>query len=132
MLCLHILQSSLGLINTLMIQDTLALPEWAGVLTDADRRGLTALLGGQLFVRSHATRRRWHPRGFPSPPAFLGPPRDLGRVSPGQAAQSRDLAPQQFVRLPFAEALSEPATWASKSETGRNRGRSGNGVRSLG
>ena len=41
MLCLHILQSSLGLINTLMIQDTLALPEWADVLTDADRRGLT-------------------------------------------------------------------------------------------
>jgi TnpA family transposase len=41
MLCLHILQSSLGLVNTLMIQDTLALPEWADVLTDADRRGLT-------------------------------------------------------------------------------------------
>ena len=41
MLCLNILQSSLGLINTLMIQDTLALPEWADVLTDADRRGLT-------------------------------------------------------------------------------------------
>ncbi len=44
MLCLHILQSSLGLINTLMIQDTLALPEWADVLTDADRRGLTPVL----------------------------------------------------------------------------------------
>ena len=43
MLCLHILQSSLGLINTLMIQDTLALPEWADVLTDADRRGLTPI-----------------------------------------------------------------------------------------
>ena len=43
MLCLHVLQSSLGLINTLMIQDTLALPEWAGVLTDADRRGLTPI-----------------------------------------------------------------------------------------
>jgi Tn3 transposase DDE domain len=41
MLCLHILQSSLGLISTLMIQDTLALPEWADVLTDAGRRGLT-------------------------------------------------------------------------------------------
>jgi hypothetical protein len=26
-----------------MIQDTLAQPEWAGVLTDADRRGLTPL-----------------------------------------------------------------------------------------
>jgi hypothetical protein len=41
MLCLHILQSCLALINTLMIQDTLALPEWIDVLTDADRRGLT-------------------------------------------------------------------------------------------
>ncbi|GAA2636538.1 hypothetical protein GCM10010411_89700 [Actinomadura fulvescens] len=43
MLCLHILQSALGLINTLMIQDILARPEWVGVLTDADRRGLTPL-----------------------------------------------------------------------------------------
>jgi TnpA family transposase len=43
MLCLHILQSCLGLINTLMIQDTLALPEWADMLTDADRRGLTPI-----------------------------------------------------------------------------------------
>ncbi|MEU7991404.1 Tn3 family transposase [Streptosporangium canum] len=43
MLCLHILQSALGLINTLMVQDTLALPEWENVLADADRRGLTPL-----------------------------------------------------------------------------------------
>ncbi|GAA2857813.1 hypothetical protein GCM10010517_16220 [Streptosporangium fragile] len=43
MSCLHILQSALGLINTLMIQDTLALPEWENALTDADRRGLTPL-----------------------------------------------------------------------------------------
>ena len=43
MLCLHILQSCLALINTLMIQDTLALPEWIDVLTDADRRGLTPI-----------------------------------------------------------------------------------------
>jgi hypothetical protein len=43
MLCLHILQSSLGFINTPMIQDTLAQPEWADALTDADRRGLTPL-----------------------------------------------------------------------------------------
>ncbi|GAA4233425.1 hypothetical protein FHR32_000639 [Streptosporangium album] len=43
MLCLHILQSCLGLINTLMIQYTLDLPEWQGVLTDADRRGLTPI-----------------------------------------------------------------------------------------
>jgi len=43
MLCLHILQSCLGYINTLMIQDTLAEPEWTGVFTDADHRGLTPL-----------------------------------------------------------------------------------------
>ena len=43
MVCLQILQSCLGYINTLMIQDTLAEPTWADVLTDADRRGLTPL-----------------------------------------------------------------------------------------
>jgi hypothetical protein len=41
MLCLHILQPALGYINKLMIQDTLALPEWQDVLTDTDRRGFT-------------------------------------------------------------------------------------------
>lgn len=48
MLCLHILQSSLGLVNTLMIQDTLALPGWEGVLTDADRRGLTPVFHSRV------------------------------------------------------------------------------------
>ena len=43
MICLQILQSCLGYINTLMIQDTLAGPQWAGRLGDADRRGLTPL-----------------------------------------------------------------------------------------
>jgi Tn3 transposase DDE domain len=43
MICLQILQSCLGYINTLMIQDTLAEPEWADKLGDADRRGLTPL-----------------------------------------------------------------------------------------
>jgi TnpA family transposase len=43
MICLQILQSRLGYINTLMIQDTLAEPEWADKLGDADRRGLTSL-----------------------------------------------------------------------------------------
>jgi len=43
MICLQILQSRLGYINTLMVQDTLAEPEWADRLGDADRRGLTPL-----------------------------------------------------------------------------------------
>jgi hypothetical protein len=42
-LCLHILQSSLGFINTLMLQDVLARPGWSDVLGDADRGGITPL-----------------------------------------------------------------------------------------
>ncbi|MGI8313184.1 transposase [Saccharopolyspora hattusasensis] len=43
MLCLQILQSCLGFVNTLMIQDVLAESEWADALGDTDRRGLTPL-----------------------------------------------------------------------------------------
>lgn len=42
-LCLRILQASLVYVNTLMLQDVLAEPDWAGLLTPADRRGLTPL-----------------------------------------------------------------------------------------
>ncbi len=42
-LCLRIVQSALVYVNTLMLQDVLAEPEWAALLTDADRRGLTPL-----------------------------------------------------------------------------------------
>ncbi len=43
MLCRRILQSALVCVNTLMLQDVLADPEWADPLTPADRRGLTPL-----------------------------------------------------------------------------------------
>lgn len=42
-LCLRILQSALVDVNTLMLQDILGKPEWADLLTPADRRGLTPL-----------------------------------------------------------------------------------------
>ncbi|MFF3617493.1 Tn3 family transposase [Streptomyces sp. NPDC002580] len=42
-LCLRILQASLVYVNTLMLQDVLAEPSWAGLLGPADRRGLTPL-----------------------------------------------------------------------------------------
>ena len=42
-LALHLLQTALVFVNTLMIQDMLADPEWAGVLTDEDKRALTPL-----------------------------------------------------------------------------------------
>jgi len=40
---LHILQSALVYVNTLMIQDVLADPAWRSLLTAEDRRGLTPL-----------------------------------------------------------------------------------------
>jgi TnpA family transposase len=43
MLCLRILQAALVNVNTLMLQDVLADPDWATLLTDPDRRGLTPL-----------------------------------------------------------------------------------------
>lgn len=42
-LCLRILQASLVYVNTLMLQEVLAEPAWSGLLTPADRRGLTPL-----------------------------------------------------------------------------------------
>lgn len=42
-LCLRILQSALVYVNTLMLKDVLGEPEWAELLTPADRRGLTPL-----------------------------------------------------------------------------------------
>ena len=50
-LCLRILQASLVMVNVLMLQDVLAEPEWAALLTPVDRRGLTPLLW--LHVRPY-------------------------------------------------------------------------------
>jgi TnpA family transposase len=61
MLSLHILQAALVYINTLMIQDILAEPEWAGVLTPEDLRGLTPLFWAHVLphgeVKLNMTRR---------------------------------------------------------------------------
>ncbi|MBT2546526.1 Tn3 family transposase [Streptomyces sp. ISL-44] len=43
MLALHLLQSALVHINTLLLQQIFAEPVWAKKLTDEDRRGLTTL-----------------------------------------------------------------------------------------
>ncbi len=60
-LCLRILQAALVYVNTLMIQDLLAEPEWAQVLTDEDRRGLTPLFWTHVLpygeIKLNMTRR---------------------------------------------------------------------------
>jgi TnpA family transposase len=61
MLSLHILQAALVYVNTLMIQDILAEPEWASVLTPEDLRGLTPLFRAHVLpygeVKLNMTRR---------------------------------------------------------------------------
>ncbi len=49
MIALHHLQASIVYVNTLMVQEVLALPEWEGVLTTDDRRGLTPLFWGHVL-----------------------------------------------------------------------------------
>jgi hypothetical protein len=61
MLALHILQAALAYVNTLMIQDILAEPERADVLTAEDLRGRTPLFWAHVRpsgeVRLNMTRR---------------------------------------------------------------------------
>lgn len=71
MVALHILQAAIVYVNTLMVQEVLALPEWAGVLTDNDRRGLTPLFWSHILpygeVRLNMARRL--ALSGPTPPA---------------------------------------------------------------
>ncbi|MFF3020736.1 Tn3 family transposase [Streptomyces sp. NPDC057939] len=48
MLALHLLQSSLVHVNTLLLQQVLAEPKWANKLSAEDRRGLTALFWSNI------------------------------------------------------------------------------------
>jgi TnpA family transposase len=61
MVALHILQAAIVYVNTLMVQEVLALPEWEGVLTVDDRRGLTPLFWSHILpygeVRLNMARR---------------------------------------------------------------------------
>ncbi|WP_425314849.1 Tn3 family transposase [Streptomyces agglomeratus] len=48
MLALHLLQSALVHVNTLLVQQVLAEPAWASRLSVEDRRGLTALFWSNI------------------------------------------------------------------------------------
>lgn len=72
MIALHILQAAIVYVNTLMVQEVLALPEWEGVLTADDRRGLTPLFWSHILpygeVRLNMAQRL--ALGSPTPPAL--------------------------------------------------------------
>jgi len=84
MLALHLLQSALVLINTIFLQRVLNEPEWAGRLTEEDRRALTPLFWTHVNpYGSHSSRT---PRSDPLPVAERAssmPPRLRPTVNDG-------------------------------------------------
>ena len=48
MLAMHLLQASLVIVNTLIIQQILSEAEWAGRLDDRDRKALSALIWAHI------------------------------------------------------------------------------------
>jgi len=64
-LCLRILQASLVFVNTLMLQDVVAEPEWSALLTPVDRRGLSPLFWQHV---RHARRVKVTVSGTTGPP----------------------------------------------------------------
>ena len=65
-LCLRILQASLVFVNTLMLQDVLAEPEWSALLTPVDRRGLSPLFWQHVRPYGEVSAPRGVPRQAPS------------------------------------------------------------------
>jgi len=72
MLAVHILQAAIVYVNTLMVQEVLALPGWVGVLTAEDKRGLTPLFWSHILpygeVKLNMARRL--ALSGPAPPAL--------------------------------------------------------------
>lgn len=79
MLAMHVLQSTLVLLNTLLGQKVLAEPEWADRLTEADLRGLTPLFWSNINPVRHVLSRH-------DAPARPRAPAALGRVSSSRIA----------------------------------------------
>jgi hypothetical protein len=55
MLAMHLLQSSLVLVNTLIIQQILTEPAWSKRLTDRDKKALNALIWAHINPYAHST-----------------------------------------------------------------------------
>ncbi|GAA3796502.1 Tn3 family transposase [Streptomyces chiangmaiensis] len=90
MLALHLLQSSLVHINTLLLQRVLAEPAWAKKLSDEDRRGLTALFWSNInrTAPSASTWTNGSTSDCQSPSRIRAPPRPLRQL---QAEDDRPL-----------------------------------------
>lgn len=77
MLALHLLQSSLVFINTQLLQAVLRDRQWAGKLTEEDRRGLSPLFWWHVNPYG-ASAWTWNPAS-----TCPGPPEQIGTVRYG-------------------------------------------------
>ncbi|WP_433455189.1 Tn3 family transposase [Streptomyces sp. CA-142005] len=68
MLALHLLQSALVHVNTLLLQQVMAEPKWAKRLTAEDRRGLTALFWSNIKPLGHVPLRHGQAARSPARP----------------------------------------------------------------
>ncbi|MGW3661349.1 Tn3 family transposase [Streptomyces sp. NPDC005151] len=80
MLALHLLQSALVHVNTLLLQQVLAEPAWAKKVSDEDRRGLTALFWSNI-ARTARSALKWTSgwTSLPEPCPGSAPPRAPSR-----------------------------------------------------
>ncbi|MET8509792.1 Tn3 family transposase [Streptomyces sp. NPDC004787] len=79
MLALHLLQSALVHVNTLLLQQVLAEQAWADRLSDEDRRGMTALFWSN--INPYGTFRLDMEKRLDLPLPLPGPRRPAGRIA---------------------------------------------------
>ena len=108
MLCLHLLQSALVFINTLLVQSVLKDEKWEARLTAADKRGLSPLFWSQRQpLRDHR-----HPDGPPSgsgPGGVTRPPAPTDKSTrPGHPPDGREPRPR-----PSRHLVTDPSRYVA-------------------
>ncbi|MFH9552712.1 Tn3 family transposase [Streptomyces sp. NPDC017435] len=96
MLAMHLLQSALVHVNTLLLQQVLAEPAWAKRLSDGDRRGLTALFWSN--INPYGTVRLDMDKRLDLLPALVPGPRPAADDAFKQQARHPAAEPEQHRR----------------------------------
>ncbi|MGP4110462.1 transposase [Streptomyces sp. 4N509B] len=115
MLALHLLQSALVHVNTLLLQQALAEPAWTKRLSDEDRRGLTALFWSN--VNPYGTFRLDMDTCLDLGLTVPGPPHAGGCRHPNDDGATMTEHPEQYGRWTGAEGVtfSDGPSWPSPS-----------------
>ncbi|MFF1650609.1 Tn3 family transposase [Streptomyces sp. NPDC058240] len=136
MLALHLLQSAVAHVNTLLIRQVLADPKWADTLTDADRRALSPLFWTHVNPLRPVRAGHEQPPGAgpdrpgrdvarPARPRERerdGPPRDRGSMAGRvRRCELRPLSPATAGDLPRRQAVCRLSHKAAERVRSRHR-----------